>query len=249
MISGYPRSGSTMLTSILNQNPRFQSEITDGLLPLVKNMWETMQRDPSVERFVDDDKRKAILLAAINTFYKDSKPVVFNTNRAWTANLPLLHELFPRARVIAMVRNVVNVLNSFEVLYQNNPISLSRIYSPSETANVYRRTHDLMADGRPVLLGLTSLKEGLVSTQAPLILMIDYVTFCADPISTMKAIYEFIEQPYYEHDFENIEMNRAEYDGLLKAPGLHVVRKKLEYVQQPMLLPKDLQDYYQKFNI
>ena len=48
-ITGLPRSGSTLLTSILNQNPRFHSSITDPLATFVKGMLDTLQNEPGMK--------------------------------------------------------------------------------------------------------------------------------------------------------------------------------------------------------
>ena len=45
-ITGLPRSGSTLLVSILKQNPKFHASITDPLANLVKGVIEASQDSP-----------------------------------------------------------------------------------------------------------------------------------------------------------------------------------------------------------
>ena len=73
----------------------------------------------------------------------------------------------------------------------------------------------------------------------------------ADPEAMLKEVYKFIGQEYEEgvHDFENVEMERDEYDSVLNAPGLHTVRKSVTYEQKPMLLPDDIQQYLSGLNL
>ena len=61
-ISGMPRSGSTLLCNILNQNPRFHATGTSGvldLLLLVRNNWNLI---PSTGNFAAKTRAKIKLL-------------------------------------------------------------------------------------------------------------------------------------------------------------------------------------------
>jgi len=42
-ISGLPRSGSTMLSSILKQNPRFTASMTDPVLDMSRSIIQAVQ--------------------------------------------------------------------------------------------------------------------------------------------------------------------------------------------------------------
>ena len=45
LISGLPRSGSTLLANLLAQNPRFQATASSGILDVlfnVRNIWDTL---------------------------------------------------------------------------------------------------------------------------------------------------------------------------------------------------------------
>src|SRR5258707_489502 len=68
-ISGMPRSGSTLLAAILNQNPRFRAGMTS---PLADIMGVVMAEASSKNDFsfdVSDDQRVAMLRGLVENFY------------------------------------------------------------------------------------------------------------------------------------------------------------------------------------
>src|SRR5258707_1895755 len=110
-ISGMPRSGSTLLAAILNQNPRFRAGMTS---PLADIMGVVMAEASSKNDFsfdVSDDQRVAMLRGLVENFYagdadagdravSDGIPrgdVVFDTSRLWCSRMQLLESLFPVA--------------------------------------------------------------------------------------------------------------------------------------------------------
>lgn len=106
-ISGLPRSGSTLLSAILRQNPRFHSSVTSPMASFFGAVLSQVSVGTEWAPLVTIDQRRALLRGLFENYYSAAaQPVVFDTNRTWTAKLPALLDLFPNARVIACVRNV-----------------------------------------------------------------------------------------------------------------------------------------------
>src|SRR3954454_9251943 len=105
-ISGLPRAGSTLLSAILRQNPRFSAGMTGPVGSLVDAMLRSMSMNNETAIFITDEQRRALLQGIFSTYYAELPKgyVVFDTNRNWCARLPLITELFPRAKVICCVR-------------------------------------------------------------------------------------------------------------------------------------------------
>src|SRR5271155_2851386 len=85
-ISGLPRAGSTLLSALLRQNPRFYAGMTSPVGSLFNAMLrETSQRNETAV-FVDDELRERLLRAVFEACYADvhATHVVFDTNRQWT---------------------------------------------------------------------------------------------------------------------------------------------------------------------
>jgi hypothetical protein len=60
----------------------------------------------------------------------------------------------------------------------------------------------------------------------------------------MQQIYQFLGEPWYEHDFDNVEDSYDEFDEQAKIVGLHTVRRKVEYQARRSILPGELWDRY-----
>src|SRR3954453_5263360 len=138
-ISGLPRSGTTLLAAILNQNPRFRAGMTS---PLADIMGVVLAESSSKNDFsfaVSEEQRAALLVGLMENFYERSGAVVFDTSRLWCSRMKLLEALFPQAKVIACVRNLSWVLDSMERLVRNNPVGVSKVFRFDTNTTVYTR--------------------------------------------------------------------------------------------------------------
>ena len=113
-ISGLPRSGSTLLSAILRQNPDFYADIASKLPAIVSKTIDSFSRSLQ-EGVIDEMQRKNIVNAVFKGYYQHiDKPVIFDSGREWTSKTHLLKHLFPYTKILCCVRDVVSILNSFE---------------------------------------------------------------------------------------------------------------------------------------
>jgi sulfotransferase len=70
-------------------------------------------------------------------------------------------------------------------------------------------------------------------------MIVEYDQLCKNPKGVMTAIYNFIGEPQFEHDFNNVQMSWDEYDAEIGIK-LHDVRKKVEFKTRETILPPDL---------
>jgi sulfotransferase len=66
-ISGLPRAGSTLLSAILAQNPRFHASIISLVAGFFKVLSHEMSQGSETSVFIDDEKRKAVLSGAFDS--------------------------------------------------------------------------------------------------------------------------------------------------------------------------------------
>lgn len=243
-ISGLPRSGSTLLSTILNQNPRFTAGISDPLHDFIKSKITAVNTNVGMSDVVPEDRLYDLIRADFDAFYKDDNEICFNTGRAWTADTSLLKKLYPDFKMIVMMRSIPWILDSFERLHRKNPTSIKPLYDHVDWPSVYERTHLLMGNipnhaGR-VKGPLDCLKQAVFSEENSHIIFIDYNALASYPEEVMKHIYDFLDEPYFEHDFSNTEASYSNYDESAKIDGLHDVRKNVEYTPRNTILPPDL---------
>jgi sulfotransferase len=80
----------------------------------------------------------------------------------------------------------------------------------------------------------------LFSPQKDNIFVLQYDQLAKNPKLVMKKLYEFIGEPWYEHDFENVEASYDEFDTDMNIKGLHHVRKKVQFKERQPIVPPDL---------
>ncbi|WP_292788957.1 sulfotransferase [Nostoc sp. NMS7] len=247
LISGLPRSGSTLLGALLRQNPRFHASMSSPVGSLVNRMLEAMSEDNEFSVFITPEQKRALTLAIFSTFYESQadKEVIFDTNRLWCSKLSLIHELFPGSKVICCVRNVAWIMDSIERLIRKNAFDVSRMFNNAgERSTVYTRTEALSQGQRLVGFAYNALKEAFYSEYSASLLLVDYDLLTQAPDKTISLIYQFLEEKPFEHDFANVEYEASEFDNRLNTKGLHQVRPKVEFQPRLTILPPDLFTQY-----
>jgi sulfotransferase len=240
-ISGLPRSGSTLLAALLRQNPRFQAGMSGPLAGLFGALLSEMSARNEYSIFIDDAKRERILHGLFDNYYADCPAeVIFDTNRAWCAWMPAIAKLFPDAKVIACVRELPWVIDSIERLVQRNVFSPSSIFNYSAGGTVYTRANGVASTDGMVGAPYDALKQACYGAQKDRLLLLQYETLTTDPVKTMHAIYAFIGEPAFEHDFDHVDYDVTEFDERAGTPGLHTVARTVKAEPRASLLPPDL---------
>jgi sulfotransferase len=120
------------------------------------------------------------------------------------------------------------------------------MFSTDEGTNVYTRCQTLLDQGRTLGFAYNAVKQGITSEFKKDIMVIEYDTLAKNPEMMMKSIYNFIKEPYYQHDFDNVEASYDEFDEDVQLPGLHVTRKQVKFIERETVIPPDLQQMVQQ---
>ncbi|MBS9532117.1 sulfotransferase [Mycobacterium sp. M1] len=240
-ISGLPRSGSTLLAALLRQNPRFSAGMSGPLAGLFGALLHEMSARNEFSVFIDDAKRERVLHGLFESFYADSPAdVIFDTSRAWCGWMPAVARLFPESKVIACVRDLPWVVDSIERLIQKNVFSPSSIFNFSAGGTVYTRANGVVGQDGMVGAPYDMLKQACYGAQRDRLLLVQYETLTTAPSRVMNAIYDFIDEPYFPHDFDNVDYDVTEFDERAGTPGLHTVHGQVRAVPRETVLPPDL---------
>ena len=124
-MAGLPRSGSTLLASILNQHPDVYVTPTSPLLPLlieVQNKWHTLNEvaaNPNGEQLTN------IVRSIISSSWEHrQESIIIDKNRGWGKNMPASSILFEEdIKVIATVRDLPSIMASWLTIINKNPNS------------------------------------------------------------------------------------------------------------------------------
>lgn len=218
-LSGLPRSGSTVLAAILNQNPATKVSTTSGLVHALNGLAETWHNAHLLD-ITDPDRKKlaSSMRAVIGAFYEDEeKPVIIDKSRGWPISriLSAMSEVLQRpAKIIATVRSVPDCAASFV-----------RIAKPEDLAHFIYNDQTLAH----LKAAYLSLKDGFDNTPEHF-LFVEYDELLKDPKRQLARVHEFLGLPYFEYDFDNIdgasvEENDEDWHGYA---GMHDVARKLE---------------------
>ena len=217
-LAGLPRSGSTLLAAILNQNPAARVSSTSDLvhiLDVLANLWANAHtlsiNDPERTRLVE------VMRGVINAEYKDAPRVVIDKSREWPR--PDIMQSMPMVlgrpmKIIATVRDVPDCAASF-----------ARIADPEDL-------NSFLVDSSFIqhLQGsYVSLQNGYAAYPEAF-LFIEYEDLLADPQAQLDRVHDFLDLPPFPYDFDNIDGSTVAEDdaALWNAPGLHDVQPKLE---------------------
>jgi sulfotransferase len=246
-ISGLPRAGSTLLAAILRQNPKFHAGMTSPLGGLCSGLLSQFSAGSEYGPMITQAQRRRLLKGLFESYYADEKDkeIIFDTNRMWSAKLPALMDLYPDAKVLACVRNVAWIMDSIEKIYRANPFENTKLYNDDVERNtVYSRVETLAQRNRLVGFAWAALKDAYYGQHAKSLLLIEYDLLAEAPEKVMRLVYEFLGEPWYEHDFNNVQYDAPEFDQALGLDGLHRVRSKVAAQHRKTILPPDLFNQY-----
>jgi len=232
-MAGLPRSGSTLLKSILNQNPDIHSE---PVSPILELMFYTDQYFTDSEQYLAYPKPKSaykIVSSIIDDFYFDvEKPIVIDHCRAWSNNIERIKTyITPNPKIICPVRDITEILTSFITMVHRNKEQVSFIdeylIENNIEVNDDNRCHYLMSKEGIVEQALWAQSQAFIRGDDKHLLMIEYDDLMNSPQETMDRIYEFLGVDTYLHNFEHIDNTHRETEYQWKLKDMHSVRRKL----------------------
>lgn len=236
-----------MLSALLLQNPRFHAGMSSPVGVMFNAVLAQCSAGSEFGAVIDHEQRRRLLRGLFESYYADKtdKAVVFDTNRQWCAKMPALHDMYPEAKVIACVRNVAWVMDSIERLYRANPYENTKLFNDySERNTVYSRVETLAMRNRLVGFAWEALKEAYYGEHASSLLIVDYDLLTQAPEKVLRLVYDFIGEPWFEHDYNNVQYDAPAFDEALGIAGLHRVRTKVSRESRRTLLPPDLFDKF-----
>ena len=118
---GLPRSGSTLLTALLNQNPQIHA---GTLSPVFEVMYYTNDRlqGEQAQAFPKPEVFRRMVSNVITEYYSDrDEEVIIDKCRAWPAHIDLIKQyITPDPKIICTVRHPLDILASFITLFHKD---------------------------------------------------------------------------------------------------------------------------------
>ena len=219
-ISGLPRTGSTLLSAILSQNPKLYSEGNSGVCQL---MWDMQQScllniDEQLSANGRDFTPIDLISSIPHIYYKGlDKKIIFDKCRSWT--FPLNTQLIKKyitstPKIIVLERPIQEIVASFVALRSAN--------------NYFGNPEEGLLDdlSEPIVRSLIGVNLAKQNNNGEY-LFISYDDLILDTKNTIKKIYSFCELKPFKHDFDSIINKHKEHDAHYGLLGQHDVRPKI----------------------
>jgi sulfotransferase len=229
-VAGLPRSGSTVLISLLAQNPRIHGAPVSGLCGIVNGLFMNWDKIEFHREVPNEAAKRSVLKALFNAYYADiERPIVLDKERSWVVHIALLEEVLGRkVKMIIPVRPVVEILASFETLRQKNPLTYTAADEQlGASSTLETRCNYFMNATGPIGSVYNWTKDAVTSGYLDRMLFVDYNKLMTNPQKQLERIYEFLEEPLFNHDLSRIQQLVQSDDSVWRFPGLHDVRSVL----------------------
>ena len=241
---GLPRSGITLLSSILNQNKK----IAVSPLSLCAGMMDSMEKemihhDISTLFPPDEQSINSVLSNFLNNYYNHFDcDYIIDRNHSW--GTPYYLNLIRKyvtddIKILFPVRPLVEVLTSFcslcetdENNFIDQSIKVEEYYDYNEMNDI--RCKWLMRSRGQLDSSIFSLSNLLKEENRDYLHLVKYDHLVKNPTKTLNSVYDFLGIEKYDHDFKKISeysfssRKYRDLSELFNSPRLHHVREKLE---------------------
>jgi sulfotransferase len=138
-------------------------------------------------------------------------------------------------KIIVPVRDISAILSSFEKLWRKNTgFSQWNIeqedYFKAQTVD--GRCEIWANQNQPVGMAYNRVRDAISRGYKDNLFFLEFEDLTSRPYQTMRKVYNYLELPYYQHDFDNIEQFTQEDDKVYGVFGDHIIKNKLEVVKE-----------------
>ena len=252
-LSGLPRTGSTLLGSILSQNPEIYVTPTSPLYSLLVNTNEHFNL-LSVQYTYDHEKVSSrVYHAMIKAFYADiNQPVIFDKHRGWPKHCPAISEyLNPNVRIICTIRPIAEVITSYLVLADKDPDNFIDKHLKHLNQDVNNEARALLLWEFYMKSSYDNMVHGMTHNPESL-LLVEYRDLVGNLDKTLNKVYNFCGLDKFSHyDFGIANKCAEAKDEAWGLKNLHTIRPALGMRSADPLayLPKEAIDYFNQFNL
>lgn len=226
---GLPRSGNTLLSCILNQNPQIQVS-ANSLLPEIFYRIDDLFNTDIYNVFPDSNSLESVLENIFENYYKNWTGQYIIDRSSWgtPTNFEYLKKYLKNdLKIIVPVRNILEIAQSFinldweiDYSYKNKLVYLT----PEEYKYEYVLEYsDIMWKA------MWCVRNFCLDENKKYVHFVDYNDLVNDVEGEIKKIYNFLEIDLYEHNYQTIEsfsVNNVVYQDYVQK--LHLVKSKIE---------------------
>ncbi len=239
--SSMPRAGSTLIQNILGQNPELYVTPTSGLFDFLHSSKNVYSISPEVKAQDADTMEKAwkgYCKGGVYGYFNaiTDKPYVIDKCRGWSGEYNFIKFYDENPKIISMVRDPRAVYASMEKKYRANPQldhGIANWVDLTGTTTDKRIVH--WSNTVPIGPVMDRIYQVLLDGTHENILFIRFEDLTTNPDRELRRVYEYLELPYYQHDFDNVEQLTYEDDKVWGVFGDHKIKNKVAPVKEDFL--------------
>ena len=238
-MAGLPRSGSTLIQSILNQNQNIYASSNSSIVPMAAQLESSIVMSETYNANPRPKVVEKTVAGVIENFYSDRKEE-YIIDKSRLATIPEHFRCLQRnfdydPKIIIPVRTVTDVLASFIKLVHRGGGEqnfIDRDIEKLNDINFYLPPDDIRVE-------YLMKPKGLIDNQlygiAFMLLpefrkhahFVEYEDLVNNTQEEIDKIYEFLEIPSFNHSFNNIKNVTPENDEVYGLQSMHHVRKTI----------------------
>ena len=252
-LSGLPRSGSTLLASLLNQHPDIHASGTSALLDLLFGQAELVQRYRTLYE-ISNSQEIELYNGMFYSYYKHiDKNNIIDKHRVWPKFIDGLRKMNIEPKIICTNRPIPEIITSYITLIDKYPESPNFI-----DTSIKKKKIKVSVESRAALIwtdyiniSYTILKDAM-KTHPENLIIINYDNIINNPIMVLDSICDFFEiEKYKSYKFGDIKNNQIEKDDGWGIRDLHVIRPELKKVSKSPIdvIGEELTNHYNQFNL
>ena len=248
-LAGFPRSGNTLLASILNQNPDICCTPNSVTLEIYKDVYLIKHKDVFIN-YPDHKSLDNVMDVIYSAYYKDwNYKYIIDRGPAGTAgNLMLLKKhLKQEIKIIFLVRPLLEVLASLITFSEKEPTCFINKHASTR----FEKCCYLMHKEGQIVKELKCMKNLLEPENKHHVHFVDYKEIVEKPVATIKGIYKFLGIPSFKHRFtglKQVKVNGLGYDDTIMGKDMHKIKTKklIKSTTDVNILPPEIIKQYGK---
>lgn len=229
-LSGLPRTGSTVLGTLLSQHPDLHTTSTSVVRNLMSKVFDLhLGQSLYFDRFDDASPMWGILRGILNGAYEHcSEPVIVDKDRGWAEHIEITEKVLRYSpKIVSPVRSIPDILASF-VLIANKIGSTSKIHEEvieaGREVNSWSLTRVIWE--KYVYEDWRNFKAGYES-HPQCFHLIEYDDLVNHSEESLEKVLRFFGVFSTKFETEHLRNPHPENDAIYGLPGLHQVQPKL----------------------
>lgn len=237
-MSGLPRSGSTLLTALLNQNPDIHASTNSPLLDTIHYTEEYLLYNSEQYKATPNPEGAHRVLSSIphNYYFNTPQNIIIDKSRGWVNQIQHIKDyITPEPKIICMVRNIQDIMVSFLSLIEKSKsvsfVDQGLLKNHLELTNDNRCEY-LMSPSGIIGQSYYALSEAFCKGHQRHLLMVEYENLIQNPQRELNHIHSFLKLPLYSYDFSNVVPKVNENDEVYGLENMHTVRNRVEKIHR-----------------